>query len=296
VARTSKRSIPERVALGPLILEFQQTRASRRLRFRKKRGVKSFVRQINIDVMKIHIAADRAEMGHLAAAHAADVLRRRIAAHGSARLVACTGSSQFEVLESFTASDLAWDKIEMFHLDEYAGIAESHPASFRKFLRERLVEKTGIPRYHFLNGEVDPEGECARVGRLIAAAPVDLAFVGIGENGHLAFNDPPADFSTEEPYIVVDLDDACRRQQVGEGWFATVDDVPRRALSMSVRQILKANEIICSCPDARKASAVKACLEGPVSNFAPASILRTHPNVTMYLDRESAGLLRAPGN
>ncbi len=243
--------------------------------------------------MKVHIATDRAEMGRWAAQHAADVLRAGIAAHGSTRLVACTGSSQFEVLESFTSSNLAWEKIEMFHLDEYAGLPESHPASFRKFLRERLVEKTGITRYHFLNGEVDPESECRRVGQLLAAAPVDLAFVGIGENGHLAFNDPPADFNTDEPYIVVELDDACRRQQVGEGWFATVDDVPRRALSMSVRQILKASEIICSCPDARKAAAVKACLEGPVTNLAPASILRTHPNVTMYLDRESAALLSA---
>jgi len=227
-------------------------------------------------------------MGQWAADHAAAILRRVIAERGSARLVGCTGSSQFEVLDAFTAQDIEWKRIELFHLDEYLGLPETHPASFRRFLRERLLAKTGITNYHFLGTEAD----CGRIGALLAAAPPDLAFVGIGENGHLAFNDPPADFDTEEPFLVVTLDEACRRQQVGEGWYHSIDEVPKQAMSMSVRQILKAREIICSCPDARKATAVKACIEGPVSNMAPASILQRHPNVTIYLDVESASKLK----
>ena len=172
-------------------------------------------------------------MGQWAAEQAAATLRRVIAERGSARLVGCTGSSQFEVLDAFTAQkDIEWERIELFHLDEYVGLPETHPASFRKFLRERLVLKTGITNYHFLNELSD----CQRVGALLTVSPPDLAFVGIGENGHLAFNDPPADFDTEEPFLVVTLDEACRRQQVGEGWYATFDDVPKRAMSMSVRQ------------------------------------------------------------
>jgi glucosamine-6-phosphate deaminase len=243
--------------------------------------------------MNLRIAPDRRTLGQWAAAQAAATLRRVIAERGAARLVACTGSSQFEVLEAFTAeSGVDWPRIEMFHLDEYVGLPESHPASFRKFLRERLVAKTGITNYHFLNGEGDPQEECRRAGAALSTAAPDLALVGIGENGHLAFNDPPADFETETPFVVVTLDEACRRQQVGEGWYASLAEVPKQAISMSVRQILKARQIICCCPDARKAAAVKACLEGPIGNMAPASILRTHPNVTMYLDTESAVLLK----
>jgi glucosamine-6-phosphate deaminase len=179
----------------------------------------------------------------------------------------------------------------MFHLDEYVGLAIDHPASFRKYLLERLIRKAGITCYHLLDAEDDAAGTAQRVGEEIARAPVDAAFVGIGENGHLAFNDPPADFTTERPYLVVALDAACRRQQVGEGWFASVDEVPTHAISMSVRQILKAREIICVVPDARKAPAVMACIDGDVSPMAPASILQTHANATVYLDRDSASLL-----
>jgi glucosamine-6-phosphate deaminase len=179
----------------------------------------------------------------------------------------------------------------MFHLDEYVGLPITHPASFRKYLLERLIHKVGLTRYHLLDGEDDPREVARRTGELLQAAPVDVAFAGIGENGHLAFNDPPADFLTEEPYIVVELDEACRRQQVGEGWFANISEVPQEAISMSVRQILKAKEIISVVPDARKAQAVKRCVEGSVSPETPASILRTHPETTLYLDRESASLL-----
>jgi glucosamine-6-phosphate deaminase len=179
----------------------------------------------------------------------------------------------------------------MFHLDEYVGLPISHPASFRKYLLERLIEPTGMTNYHLLDGEDSPEDVCGVVGKAIGAAPIDVAFVGIGENGHLAFNDPPADFDTGEPYIVVNLDEACRRQQVGEGWFAGLGDVPKQAISMSVKQILRAKEIICIVPDARKARAVKDCFEREVSPQFPASILRSHENTTVYLDTESASLL-----
>ena len=187
--------------------------------------------------------------------------------------------------------DIEWKLVEMFHLDEYIGLALAHPASFRGYLLKRLINKVGITRYHLLNGESDPESVAREVGAELSRAPIDVAFVGIGENGHLAFNDPPADFETEEPYLVVQLDEACRRQQMGEGWFATLSDVPRTALSMSARQVLKADEIICIVPDARKAPAVAACFEGEISPKAPASILRTHPRCTIYLDKDSASLL-----
>ena len=227
-------------------------------------------------------------MGQWAAEQAATTLRRVIHERGSARLVGCTGSSQFEVLEAFTAAPgIAWERVELFHLDEYIGLPETHPASFRRFLHERLVDKTGITNYHFLSSIAD----CRHFGALLRERDPDLAFVGIGENGHLAFNDPPADFETEEPFIVVTLDEACRRQQVGEGWYRHFDEVPKQAMTMSIRQILKSREIVCSCPDSRKAVAAKDCLEGQISNLVPASILRTHPNTTMYLDEASASLL-----
>ena len=227
-----------------------------------------------------------------AARHAAQTLRGAIDARKEVRIIAATGASQFDFLEALTtAPDIDWSRVEMFHLDEYVGLPIDHPASFRKYLLERLIRKTGLTRYHLLDGEQDPAGVAERVGRAIAERPIDVAFVGIGENGHLAFNDPPADFATDQPYLIVTLDAACRRQQVGEGWFASNDDVPSQAISMSIRQIVKSREIICVVPDARKAHAVKGCLDGPVSPMAPASILQTHANATVYLDRESAALL-----
>jgi glucosamine-6-phosphate deaminase len=236
---------------------------------------------------------DKCEMANVAADHAASILRDAIQQQGYARLIAATGAAQFEFLETLTAlPGIDWKKAEMFHLDEYIGLPASHPASFCRFLQERLIQKTGIIHHHLLNGEEDPAEVIRRTGKELLSAPIDVAFVGIGENGHLAFNDPPADFETEEPYLVVTLDEACRRQQLGEGWFATLEDVPRRAISMSVRQILKTRQIVCIVPDARKANAVKACFDGEISPLAPASILRTHPNTTVYLDKESAALLR----
>jgi glucosamine-6-phosphate deaminase len=181
--------------------------------------------------------------------------------------------------------------VELFHLDEYIGLPTTHPASFSRFLQEHLIGKTGITNTHLLNGEENPAEVIARASKAISEAPIDVAFVGIGENGHLAFNDPPADFETEEAYIIVNLDEACRRQQVGEGWFKDLDAVPRQAISMSVRQVLKAKEIIAVVPDARKAEAIKACFGGKITPMAPSSILRTHPNATIYLGKDSAALL-----
>jgi glucosamine-6-phosphate deaminase len=243
--------------------------------------------------LKLNIYDNRQAMSRAAAERAADAIRRAIAASGQARIVAATGASQIDFLASLVASPgIAWPSVEMFHLDEYVGISVDHSASFRRYLLDRLINKAGITRYHLLDGEHDAEHVADEVGRELAAAPVDVAFVGIGENGHLAFNDPPADFESERPYIIVTLDEACRRQQVGEEWFASLNEVPTHAISMSVRQILKAREIVCVVPEARKAAAVKACIDGPLSPMAPASILRTHANTTIFLDKDSAGLLR----
>jgi len=244
--------------------------------------------------MIVKVFEDKSSVGRTAAEQAATAIRNAIDEHGRARIIAATGTSQIEFLDSLTKADnIDWQRVEMFHLDEYVGLPITHPASFRKYLLERLIHKTGMAQYHLLEGNGDPREVTRRVGEVLSSAGVDVAFAGIGENGHLAFNDPPADFETEEPYLVVTLDEACRLQQVGEGWFASISEVPRQAISMSVRQILKANEIIAVVPDARKAPAVKLCFEGEISPMAPASILRTHPATTVYLDRESASLLSA---
>ena len=243
--------------------------------------------------MDVRVFDTKAAMGEAAAAQAATALRDAIARQGTAHVIAATGASQFEFLDRLVAAPgIEWARTVFFHLDEYVGLAATHPASFRKYLRERLVDRVHPGAFHFIEGDAaDPAAECRRVGALIARQPVDLAFVGIGENGHLAFNDPPADFETAVPYLVVDLDEDCRRQQLGEGWFPSIDDVPRRAISMSVRQILKSREILCVVPDARKARAVKDCLEGEVSPRHPASILQEHARTTVYLDRAAAALL-----
>ncbi len=242
----------------------------------------------------LKIFNDKKSLSKAAADHAASAIREAIAAKGSARIVAATAASQIDFLDALTQEPgIDWSKVEAFHLDEYIGITIFHPGSFRKMLMEQLVQKTGITNYHLLDGEHDAAKTIAHAGAALASAPVDIAFLGIGENGHLAFNDPPANFETEEPYLIVDLDDACRQQQVGEKWFSDISEVPKQAISMSVRQILKAKEIIAIVPDARKARAVKDCFEGEVSPMHPASILRTHPDATIYLDRYSAALLTA---
>ena len=247
--------------------------------------------------METLVFATKEALGARAAEMAAASIREAITARGGANIILATGASQFEMLASLVrAPDVDWGRVTMFHLDEYTALPDTHPASFRKYLRERFVEKVSPLRaVHFVAGDApDVQEECRRLGRILAVHPIDVAMVGIGENGHLAFNDPPADFNTETAYLVVDLDEACRRQQSGEGWFKTLDDVPRQAISMSVRQILKSRRIICSVPDRRKAMAVKNTVEGGISNRVPASILRTHGDCTLLLDKESASLLKPP--
>lgn len=243
--------------------------------------------------MKTIVCETKEDLGRQAADQGAEFICQAIETQGSCRIIVATGASQFEMLRALVAhKDIDWTKVTGFHLDEYIGIADTHPASFRGYLRQRFVSQVPLSEFHYINGEGDARAECRRVGRLLAAGPIDVAFVGIGENGHLAFNDPPADFETAQPYIVVKLDEACRRQQLGEGWFKTLADVPSAAISMSIRQILKSAAIICTVPDRRKAAAVKACLQGPVSNLAPASILQQHSQTFMYLDKESSSLLQ----
>ena len=244
--------------------------------------------------MKIAVFKSKNELAQAAADSAAEIIRCGIADRGQAYIIAATGASQFEFLEALVRQDLDWKQTTFFHLDEYVGLPASHPASFRRYLKERIADVVKPGAFHFINGEAENlTEECRRVGDLISRQKIDVAFVGVGENGHLAFNDPPADFETTEPYLVVTLDEACRRQQVGEGWFTDPDEVPHQAISMSIQQILKAREVICIVPDRRKAQAIKDCLELEVSPLQPASILQEHRSVTVYLDGESASFLTA---
>ena len=243
--------------------------------------------------MEIYIAATKIETSHAAAHAASQKLQESIRDKGNANFIVATGASQFDFLNALTDdSDINWKKTTMFHLDEYIGIPETHPASFRKYLQDRFVDIVQPATVHFINGEAhDPQAECDRLNEIISDLMIDVAFVGIGENGHLAFNDPPADFETEAPYIVVELDERCRLQQVNEGWFNGLDDVPTHAISMSIKQIMKSEKIICTVPDKRKAEAVRVCLQGDITPMHPASILQEHKDCTIYLDSGSSSLL-----
>ena len=244
--------------------------------------------------MRVRIASTKQAISVIAAHDAAQALREAISAQGTARLTLASAASQLDMLaELVCAPELDWSRVAMFHLDEYIGMAADHPASFRRFLRERfLAHVPSLAASHFIEGDAPDTGaEIARVSRLVGEAAVDVACIGIGENGHLAFNDPPADFETDEPFIPVELDEACRRQQLGEGWFPTLDDVPRRAISMSIRQILRSRRLVVVVPDGRKAVAVRDAVAGPLTNEVPASILRVHPSCTLYLDEAAASLL-----
>jgi glucosamine-6-phosphate deaminase len=245
--------------------------------------------------MEIIVSQSPEELGKKAGKTAAALIKKTIAGKGYANIILATGASQFETLNQLLAEkDIDWDKVTMFHLDEYIGLPESSPASFRKYLKERFLKKAPpLKASYLINGESDPENECNRISRIIEKHPIDVALVGIGENGHLAFNDPPADFDTMQPYIIVNLDEQCRNQQYAEGWFNSVNDVPQQAISMSVTQICKSEHIVCSVPDSRKARAVRDCMEGPVNNMFPASILQFHRNCTFFLDKSSAALLSA---
>jgi len=245
--------------------------------------------------MKIKVSKTKQKMGRAAAEEAARILIDAIRERGEATFITATGTSQFEFLENLTSiSSIDWLKTTMFHLDEYIGFPETHPASFRKYLRERLINKVHPGNVYLIKGDAkSPESECERLGKIIKQKEVDVAFIGIGENGHLAFNDPPADFDTKKPYLVVNLDDACRKQQLGEGWFKSFDDVPERAISMSINQIMESKNIICTVPDSRKARAVKDCFgDQNISPKYPASILKNHERVFLFLDEASARLFK----
>lgn len=244
--------------------------------------------------MSLNVFKNKEEMGVAAAVKGAEFIRKALAERGEANIIVATGASQFEMLSNLVkAEGIDWTKVTMFHLDEYVGLPESHPASFRKYLKERFEQQlpTALKAANYVNGEGDVMQNCLKLDEIIKQHPIDVAFVGIGENGHLAFNDPPADFETEKPYLVVELDEACRKQQLGEGWFPTLEDVPKKAISMSVKHIMKSKAIINTVPDERKAKAVKGTFDGEVSNMCPASILQNHPECHTFLDEGSASLL-----
>lgn len=244
--------------------------------------------------MEILISENKDVLGKTAAQKGAELIRKAILDNGQANIIVATGASQFEMLNELVKEDVDWSLVTAFHLDEYIGISEMHPASFRKYLKERFVDIVSPKEFIYVNGSTDPYDECVRLGKLISRHPIDVAFVGIGENSHLAFNDPPADFETEEAYLVVTLNEACRHQQLGEGWFPTVSDVPEQAISMSIKQIMKSKAIICCVPDLRKAEAVKKTVEGLISPAIPASIMRQHEATWLYLDKDSSSLLSNP--
>ncbi|MFK7693469.1 glucosamine-6-phosphate deaminase [Paenibacillus sp. HJGM_3] len=241
--------------------------------------------------MNIHKADNAGLLGELAANQAAEVLQSTIERQGYARIVLSTGASQFPFFEALKAKPIDWSKVEMFHLDEYVGLPESHPASFRKYLKERFLSFAPVAQAHLVDGEGDVAAHLADLTNEIRKAPIDLALIGIGENAHIAFNDPPADFETREAYIVVNLDEACKAQQVREGWFESLDTVPKQAITMTVHQILSSRTIISVVPHEVKAEAIRSTLREGVTNTVPASILKTHGDWSLYLDRNSASLI-----
>lgn len=241
--------------------------------------------------MEVKVFANPQLLGHEAAVLSAQIIRESIGRSGGARIVLSTGASQFDFFQAFIEQDIDWSKVEMFHLDEYVNLPETHPASFRKYLKQRFVNAVGLKNAHFVNGEGDVAQNIRLLSEQLRKAPIDLALIGIGENAHIAFNDPPADFDTRAAYITVQLDEACKRQQVGEGWFPSVDDVPKQAITMTVHQILQSQAIISCVPHKVKAHAVKQTLESDVTNRIPATILKTHPNWTLLLDQKSASAL-----
>jgi len=247
--------------------------------------------------MKLQFVSDPAALGRVAADFGASIIRSALKAHGHANVIVATGASQLAMLEVLVkAPDIDWSRITVFHLDEYIGLPQSHSASFRRYLQERFVQHLPqAPEFVPVDGDApDLEQELMRLNLLLAGRTVDLCFAGIGENGHLAFNDPPADFEIDSPYIAVDLDDACRRQQFGEGWFKSMDEVPRRAISMSVRQIMRSRVLLLTVPDLRKAAATRAAIEGPVQPSCPASIVQRHAHCMIFLDPAAASLLTRP--
>ncbi len=243
--------------------------------------------------MKVKVFETTAEMGRVAAKQAAEVVNGCIKEQGYARILLSTGASQFTFFENFVKEDIDWSKVEMFHLDEYVGISEDHPASFKRYLLDRFINIVNPGRYHLINGEDDPEETIAALSVLVNEKPIDLGMIGIGENGHIAFNDPPADFEDTRAYKVVTLDQKCLNQQIGEGWFKNIDETYKQAISMTCPQIMKCKTIISYVPYAVKAQAVRDTLTLDETNLVPATVMKRHGNVTLYCDRDSASMVSA---
>ena len=240
-------------------------------------------------IMNINISRTSGEMAQRAAACAAQAISRTIAQNGEARILLSTGESQIEAIRYLTEMEVEWDKVVMFHLDEYINLAETHKASFRKYLKERFIQVVNPKKAYLVNGEDNVEENIAILTEELEKAPIDVALVGIGENAHIAFNDPPADFETDKAYIIVNLDQTCKQQQVNEGWFGSLDEVPAQAISMTVPQILKSRTIVTIVPGIRKGDAIQKTLSAEtVTNLVPATILKTHPDWNLFLDGDSA--------
>ena len=241
--------------------------------------------------MELRICKDRYELGKSAAKLTAQLINEAIKEKGGARIVLSTGASQFDTIAALVNEDVDWSKVEMFHLDEYVDLPETHIASFRKYLKEKFTTKVNLKAAYFVEGTKE---NIEYLTNEIRKADIDVGLIGIGENAHIAFNDPPANFDTEDSYIVVNLNDTCKQQQVGEGWFATVDDVPKQAVSMSVKQIMKCKNIVSCVPYDVKAKAIFDTLSNTLTNEIPATMLKTHENFTLYVDADSAKLLNLP--
>lgn len=251
------------------------------------------IRSFQVDRMPVHVFESNAALGQRAADDLAGLIRRAVAEKGEAALILATGNSQLSLMQALRVkSDLPWDRVVIFHMDEYLGMSDRHPASFARYIREKLVDHVRPRAFYPLRGDApDVQAELERYRALLAAHPADVCVLGIGENGHLAFNDPPADFETDAVIHIVNLDERCRRQQVGEGHFPTLADVPTQAISLTIPALLSAKRLLCVVPEARKAPAVRAALYGPLTPDCPASILRTQSHVTLYLDVESAAMV-----
>jgi glucosamine-6-phosphate deaminase len=242
--------------------------------------------------MRVHVLESPELLGQVAALHAAQLLQERIRENGEARIVLSTGASQFEFFKALVNMDVDWSKVEMFHLDEYVGLPESHPASFRAYLKTRFVAESSLKKAYYIDGENEIEENIRRLNEEIRKKRIDVAMIGIGENAHIAFNDPPADFETQEPYIIVKLDEACKKQQVREGWFDSVAAVPDQAITMSVHQIMQSEFIISCVPHRVKAEAIRSTLQEPVNPAIPSTVLRSHHDWTLYLDTDSSSALK----
>ena len=244
--------------------------------------------------MKLKIFKTKKEASLAASKTAAMILKKAIKSKGQANFIAATGKSQFEFLKDLIKyTNIDWRKTTMFHLDEYLRLSATHQASFQRYLKERLIDKVHPGKVHLIKGTAkNPQQECQRLNKLIAKKEIDVAFLGVGENGHLAFNDPPADFTTNEPFIMVKLNQTNRQQQVKEGWFAKISDVPKAAISMSIKQIMKSENIICLAFGERKSKIVRDCFTKKVSKLYPASILQKHPKADIYLDKKASALLK----